>query len=75
MKLLADFMKKVDTDIIGKPFGAGKGNGVDNRALIDANEVIRFHPIEIIGYELRESMSAMKDCIIYDTLNNKKALL
>ncbi len=61
--LLADFMKKVDTDIIGKPFGAGKGNGVDNRALIDANEVIRFHPIEIIGYELRESMSAMKKIV------------
>lgn len=61
--LLADFMKKVDTDIIGKQFGAGKSNGVDNRALIDANEIIRFHPIEMIGYELRESMSAMKKIV------------
>ena len=36
------------------------GNGVDNRKLIDVNEIIRYHPVEIIGYELRESMTAMK---------------
>jgi ketol-acid reductoisomerase len=58
--LLADFMKKVDTDIIGKNFNAGKDNGTDNRKIIDINEVIRFHPIEIIGAELREAMTSMK---------------
>lgn len=58
--LLADFMSKIDTDVIGKPYGAGKGNGVDNQQLISVNEMIRFHPIEIVGYELRESMTAMK---------------
>ncbi len=57
--LLADFMKKVETNIIGKPYGAGKNTGVDNKELIEINEAIRFHPIEIIGYELRESMTAM----------------
>lgn len=61
--LLADFMAKIDTDVIGKPYGAGKGNGVDNKQLIGVNEIIRFHPIELIGYELRESMTAMKSIV------------
>jgi ketol-acid reductoisomerase len=61
--LLADFMKKVDTDIIGKTYGAGKDNGVDNQQLIEVNEQIRFHPIEIIGDELRGNMTAMKKIV------------
>jgi ketol-acid reductoisomerase len=58
--LLADFMKKIDTDVIGKNFNEGKDNGVDNRTLIEVNEIIRFHPIEIIGSELRTAMTSMK---------------
>lgn len=58
--LLTSFMKKIDTDVIGKNFNTGKDNGVDNRKLIDINEVIRFHPIEIIGEELRGAMTSMK---------------
>jgi ketol-acid reductoisomerase len=58
--LLADFMKKVNADVIGKNFNEGKDNGVDNKKLIAINEVIRFHPIEIIGAELREAMTSMK---------------
>jgi len=58
--LLADFMKKVDTNIIGKNYNAGKDNGVDNKTLIVINEVIRFHPIELIGAELRQAMTEMK---------------
>lgn len=57
--LLADFMKGIDTDVIGKKYGEGKDNGVDNKELIEINEIIRFHPVELIGYELRESMTAM----------------
>jgi ketol-acid reductoisomerase len=57
--LLKDFMKKIDTDVIGKKYGEGKDNGVDNQTLIAVNEEIRFHPVEIIGSELRESMTAM----------------
>ncbi|HSZ71048.1 MAG TPA: ketol-acid reductoisomerase [Cytophagaceae bacterium] len=58
--LLADFMKKVDTDIIGKNFNTGKDNGVDNVTLIKVNEVLRYHPIEIVGEELRAAMTSMK---------------
>ncbi len=61
--LLADFMKKIDTNVIGKTFGEGKDNSVDNRELIAINELIRFHPVEIIGDELREAMEAMKAII------------
>ncbi|PCH77511.1 MAG: ketol-acid reductoisomerase [Flavobacteriaceae bacterium] len=57
--LLADFMKTVNTDVIGKSFDTN-GNGVDNKELIAVNDAIRFHPIEIIGDELRASMTAMK---------------
>jgi len=57
--LLGDFMKKIDIDVIGKKFGEGKDNGVDNQTLIAVNEEIRFHPVEIIGAELRDSMTAM----------------
>ena len=61
--LLTDFMSKIDTDVIGKPYGAGKGNGVDNKQLISVNEIIRYHDIEMIGEELREEMTAMKKVI------------
>ena len=57
--LLTDFMKDIDTDVIGTSFGAGQGNGVDNQELIAINEELRYHPVEIIGSELRESMTAM----------------
>jgi len=61
--LLADFMKKIDVDVIGTPYGKGKGNGVDNKQLIAVNEIIRFHPVELIGADLRESMTAMKKIV------------
>nr|WP_299068474.1 ketol-acid reductoisomerase [uncultured Allomuricauda sp.] len=61
--LLTDFMKTVDTDIIGKHFGEGKGNGVDNVKLIAVNKALREHPVEIVGARLRESMTAMKPIV------------
>ena len=61
--LLTDFMAKIDTDVIGKPYGAGKGNGVDNKQLISVNEIIRYHDIEVIGEELRAEMTAMKSIV------------
>jgi len=61
--LLADFMSKIDTDVIGKPYGAGKGNGVDNKQLISVNEIIRYHDVELIGEELRAEMTAMKSIV------------
>ena len=61
--LLADFMKKIDTDVIGKNFNAGKDNHVDNMELVKINEAIRYHEIEICGEELREAMTAMKKIV------------
>ena len=60
--LLKDFMKNVEVDVIGKAYAEGE-NGVDNKKLIDINEIIRYHPIETIGYELRASMTAMTKII------------
>ncbi len=58
--LLADFMKTVDTDIIGKNYNEGKDLAVDNQQLIAVNEVIRTHPVEKVGAVLRKAMTAMK---------------
>ena len=60
--LLTDFMKGVDTNIIGKTF-AGEDNGVDNQKLIAVNAAIRNHPVEAIGEVLRASMTAMKKIV------------
>jgi ketol-acid reductoisomerase len=56
--LLDDFMKGINTDVIGNGFNL-KDTGVDNKQLIDINEIIRYHPVEMVGYELRASMTAM----------------
>ena len=61
--LLADFMSKIDTNVIGKNFNEGKDNHVDNKTLIAVNEAIRFHEVELVGAELREAMDAMKAII------------
>lgn len=58
--LLADFMKKIETDVIGKNFNTDKDAGVDNKTLIAVNAVIRYHPVELIGEELRQAMTDMK---------------
>lgn len=60
--LLKDFMKEIKSDVIGKGLSAND-QGVDNKQLIDINEIIRYHPVEMIGYELRASMTAMKKIV------------
>jgi ketol-acid reductoisomerase len=57
--LLADFMKTIDVDVIGKGLEQ-KDNGVDNLDLIRVNEAIRYTSVEAVGEELRSYMSAMK---------------
>ncbi len=59
--LLTDFMKKVETNVIGK--GYEEGSGVDNAKLIMVNKALREHPVEIVGARLRESMTAMKPIV------------
>ena len=56
--LLTEFMKNIETNVIGKPYSTS--NGVDNAVLIAVNKSIRQHPIEEVGEWLRESMTAMK---------------
>jgi ketol-acid reductoisomerase len=56
--LLTDFMKTVDTNIIGTSFS--RLNGVDNQQLIAVNATLRNHEVEKVGAVLRASMTAMK---------------
>lgn len=57
--LLANFMKKIDSDVIGAGLQLDD-YGVDNVELIAVNEKIRSHPIEVVGKKLRSYMKAMK---------------
>jgi len=60
--MLAEFMKGIKSDFIGKGLQLNH-EGVENKQLIDINEIIRYHPVEMIGYELRASMTAMKKIV------------
>ncbi|HBW85170.1 MAG TPA: ketol-acid reductoisomerase [Gammaproteobacteria bacterium] len=60
--LLEDFMKKIDTDVIGKGLQLAD-EGIDNAALIAVNDAIRSHPIEVVGKKLRNYMTTMKKVI------------
>jgi ketol-acid reductoisomerase len=60
--LLQDFMSRIGTDVIGKPYKSGV-NQADNRELIRVNEAIRTHPVETVGKRLRAYMTAMKSLI------------
>ena len=61
--LLADFMKTIDTNVIGKAYAKDNGNSVDNAKLIEVNKALRSHPVEKIGAFLRASMTAMKPIV------------
>lgn len=61
--LLADFMSRIDTNVIGRNFNEGKDGHVDNRELIEINDKIRYHEVEMVGAELREAMESMKAII------------
>ena len=60
--MLTNFMKAINTEVIGGGLEL-VDEGIDNKQLIDINEIIRYHPVEIIGYELRTSMTDMKKII------------
>lgn len=60
--LLADFMKNIKSDVIGKTYAEGE-NGVDNIELIKVNDEIRNHPVEQVGRTLRGYMTSMKTII------------
>ncbi len=58
--LLKEFMAKVNVDVVGKNYNEGKDNSVDNATLVHINDVLRNHPVEIVGKKLRKAMTAMK---------------
>lgn len=60
--LLTDFMKNIDTDVIGKGLELSD-MGVDNQQLVFINEQIRNHPVERVGQELRSYMTDMKKIV------------
>ncbi|WP_105201031.1 MULTISPECIES: ketol-acid reductoisomerase [unclassified Pseudoalteromonas] len=62
LPLLQDFMRDIDTDVIGRGLEQ-TDNGVDNQALIQVNAALRNHPVEIVGTKLRSYMSAMKKIV------------
>lgn len=62
--LLANFMSKIETNVIGEDYNASlDSKDVDNIELIDINDEIRYHEVEICGAELREAMTSMKAII------------
>ena len=62
LPLLADFMKGIKTDVIGKGLNL-EDNGVDNARLIEVNAALRSHPVEAIGGVLRGHMADMKKIV------------
>ncbi len=57
--LLKDFMKTIDTDVIGQGLDLAD-TGCDNIRLIQVNEAIRSTSVEMVGKTLRGYMGAMK---------------
>lgn len=60
--LLADFVKAMNPEMLGAPLTV-KSNSVDNARLIEVNDAIRNHPVEIIGKKLRGYMTDMKTIV------------
>ena len=54
-----EFMPNISTDVIGRGL-ASTVTSVDNRRLIEVNEAIAAHPVEIVGQRLRGYMQDMK---------------
>jgi ketol-acid reductoisomerase len=61
--LLSSFFKKIDKNVIGSNSLSNDSNSIDNKKLIEINDSIRFHSIEIIGDELRQHMTSMKKAL------------
>lgn len=60
--LLADFVKALSPEFLGSPLKV-TSNSVDNARLIEVNEAIRNHPVEIVGKKLRGYMTDMKTIV------------
>ena len=61
--MLRDLVNNISPELLGKGLAAGS-NGVDNVRLIEVNDAIRNHPVEIVGKTLRGYMTAMKRIVV-----------
>jgi len=57
--LLKDYVAKLSKADLGEGLNS-ESNQVDNQQLIEVNQAIRSHPVEIVGKQLRGFMSEMK---------------
>jgi len=57
--LLSNFVSQLSLEDLGEGLSSSS-NGVDNVRLIEVNEAIRYHSVEIVGKELRGYMTDMK---------------
>ena len=57
--LAKEFMPGIKSDVIGKGLDV-KDNGVDNRLLVEINDALRDHSVEVVGRMLRGYMTGMK---------------
>ncbi|MBT8449134.1 MAG: ketol-acid reductoisomerase, partial [Gammaproteobacteria bacterium] len=56
-------MPEISTEVIGKGLKIGS-NSVDNKKLVEVNEAVQNHPVEIIGKTLRAYMTNMKSIVL-----------
>ena len=54
-----EFMPSIKADVIGKGLNV-KDNSVDNRQLVQINDALRSHSVEVVGHKLRGYMTGMK---------------
>ncbi|NKB77490.1 MAG: ketol-acid reductoisomerase [Gammaproteobacteria bacterium] len=54
-----EFMPSIKSDVIGKGL-VTKDSGVDNRQLVQINDALRNHSVEVVGKKLRGYMTGMK---------------
>lgn len=54
-----EFMPGIGADVIGRGLDVNDG-GVDNRQLVQINDALRNHSVEVVGKKLRGYMTGMK---------------
>jgi ketol-acid reductoisomerase len=57
-----EFMPSIKSDVIGKGL-ENPDNSVDNKLLVDINDAIRDHSVELVGKMLRGYMTGMKSIV------------
>jgi ketol-acid reductoisomerase len=61
--MLRELVNTISPELLGKGVNSAN-NGVDNIRLIEVNDAIRQHPVEIVGKTLRGYMTAMKRIVV-----------